>query len=442
MGWAISPEGPSVYMPGGIYHINRDVNFYAVWEKTHTVKIDAPPGITSGKYYSIQSMKYENRYLIADNSNKIITQQNKSDSNNNHVWKIETAYYEIIDRNKNLYQPYYRIINMTDGEDKGRILAVSDGKELKWTATAANDSSQHWFIAKPTADYYWLANRKYYDRSPAANSYYLAINDNNTPYLSTLKSLGYVADYSLWSLHETLVGVTNGIDNMLDKFENDATYLIKHSDLVDKTKKATMVMIGHELAKYGYEPAFIAGLMSNIHHEGNIGQFERDWGGSVQSYLRLIPNYLNEYSNKNITDKNLTAVKNLLLDLKNKSSTWQQGKFGLGTVQWTEDRTLTLLDIYLEVTNNKDSITYDQAVKAEGMLIDRELTGYYNAAYKNIYQNWLTDNNANTNSENAAYTAGYELCVNYESPSDRVNKAVARGNVAKDIYKIMNGGSV
>ena len=48
--------------------------------------------------------------------------------------------------------------------------------------------------------------------------------------------------------------------------------------LVDSTKykdkKGTLSIIGNLLFDYEYEASFVAGVLANIYHEGNIGKFE------------------------------------------------------------------------------------------------------------------------------------------------------------------------
>ena len=65
-------------------------------------------------------------------------------------------------------------------------------------------------------------------------------------------------------------------------------------------------------------------------------------------------------------------------------------------------------------------------------MIVKELSG----DHKYVYDQWKNEN-ANKNSANAAYNAGSIICRKYEIPADANNKAITRGNTAKEIYKIM-----
>ena len=59
--------------------------------------------------------------------------------------------------------------------------------------------------------------------------------------------------------------------------------------------------------------------------------------------------------------------------------------------------------------------------------------------YKNIHDDWKSNNGSNLNSENSAYNPGAQICFRYEVPYDKENQSVKRGNTAKTVYKIMIG---
>lgn len=181
------------------------------------------------------------------------------------------------------------------------------------------------------------------------------------------------------------------------------------------------------------------GLLSNICHEGNTGIFEyynsnTDYHRNLNSYLQTNYSctYVSEYSGQYIYNKNVTTVYNLFTQLKNMNWSYNGSRIGtgLGCIQWTFNRTYTLINIYREVNGNSSSITQEQALTAEGLMISRELSG----AYIDVYKNWKIENSPNLNSENAAYQAAYDICVNYEKPTDMYNKGDTRGNFAKLIY--------
>ena len=212
---------------------------------------------------------------------------------------------------------------------------------------------------------------------------------------------------------------------------------IKNSKKYNAAKTNTMCIIGSVLLSNKYEPSFVAGVLGNIYHEGNIGLFESsnyvshpELKPQYLKYMDSIYDYRNKYSGKCITNVSLKAVYKLLQKLK--ANNWSRGKFGLGCIQWTGGRTYTLVQTYLEVCNNCDKITLDQATEAEGKMVIKELKG----SHSYVYSNWKSQN-SNTQSTNAAYNAGYIVCKQYEVPADTENRSRQRGNTALEIYKIM-----
>ena len=216
---------------------------------------------------------------------------------------------------------------------------------------------------------------------------------------------------------------------------NEMIEKLKKSNYV---KKETLAIIGQLLFDNGYETAFVAGVLGNINHEANIGLFESSAYISHPEdepiYLKYMDqnySYRTKYSGKLITEVSLDELNTLLNKLKNDK--WEKGKFGLGCVQWTGERTLNLFKIYRSENNNGDSISFNQATNAEGKLIINEFSN----DYRYIYNNWKKENENKINSENAAYNAASKICLDYERPSYKEDKAKTRGNTAKKIYKIM-----
>ena len=169
---------------------------------------------------------------------------------------------------------------------------------------------------------------------------------------------------------------------------NDMIKKLEESSLENEKKKSTLIIMAPVLLNYGFELSFVAGVLGNIYSEGEIGKFENS---NYVSNPTLIPNYLKymndnysylqKYSNKYIYDLSLSEIKALLEELEKNG--WK-GKFGLGCVQWTGDRTLNLVNYYLKETGNKDEITFEQACSSESKLIIWELSN----SYKGVYDNW------------------------------------------------------
>ena len=224
-----------------------------------------------------------------------------------------------------------------------------------------------------------------------------------------------------------LISSTNALHQMMQKLKNSSKF---------GGKTDTMVIIG-DLLLQTYEPAFVAGILGNIYHEGSIGKFESSNyvsnPGAKPQYLKYMDSlydYRNKYSGRIITNVSLRDVFKLLKQLK--ADNWQKGKFGLGCVQWTGSRTYTLVETYNAECNNCDRITLDQATAAEGKMIKKELQG----GYVHVYNTWKNEN-SNKNSASAAYSAGYYVCKKYEIPADTENRARQRGNTAKEVYAVM-----
>ena len=307
------------------------------------------------------------------------------------------------------------------------------------------------------------------DSSPSSDIiYYPACDKNEQSIVKALDSIG--VDSSMDNRKK--IAAINGISNyqglyeqnieLLNKLKNGKLIKSKGSgsssddpiptptpstssnEMIEKLKKSnyvkkeTLAIIGQLLFDNGYETAFVAGVLGNINHEASIGLFESSAYIShpedEPKYLKYMDQYYSyrtKYSGKLITEVSLDELNTLLNKLKNDK--WEKGKFGLGCVQWTGERTLNLFKIYRSENNNKDSISFNQATNAEGKLIINEFSN----DYKYIYNNWKKENENKINSENAAYNAASKICLDYERPKDKENKAKTRGNTAEKIYKIM-----
>ncbi|WP_349944232.1 hypothetical protein ABFV83_12405 [Lacrimispora sp. BS-2] len=92
----------------------------------------------------------------------------------------------------------------------------------------------------------------------------------------------------------------------------------------------------------------------------------------------------------------------------------------------------------MEVAKGSDTITEEQATEAEGIMVVRELTGTY---YNRVYMPWLNTNQGNLDSSQAAYNAGYDVCMKYENPKNANSKAPIRAKDAQAIYAVMKGDS-
>lgn len=204
-------------------------------------------------------------------------------------------------------------------------------------------------------------------------------------------------------------------------------------------KHEAICLIAEMLFADGKETEFVAGVCGNVVCEGRNGMFERDWGGSTQRYLPgHMPGdpykYDSKYGNKNIYDgMSLSAAYKMAKDLYY-SYNWDTGKykFGLGCVQWTHKRTITLIEYYMEEAGGSDTITYEQCVAAEMKFIDYEL----NHSETGAYEHWIAGDHK-SQYKNEAARAGYCVAKYYERcHSDYYSMRASR---AQEIYEVMMG---
>lgn len=258
-------------------------------------------------------------------------------------------------------------------------------------------------------------------------------NNSNSSNVWSFKPLnkvipGHIVTESVVVIQEILRGIFgNDTENdMIKKLVNNTKYI---------DKKSTLSIIGNLLFENGYESSFVAGVLANIYHEGSIGKFESSAYSPEKKpeylqYMDTLYDYRNNYSNKLITEVSMNSLSDILEECK--ANNWEKGKFGLGCVQWTGERTYSLFKLYQQKCSYNDKITIEQAIAAEGEMIINELKG----SYSDIYNNWK-NSNSNQNTDLSAYNAAYNICVKYEVPDDKENKGKIRGNTAKDMYKIM-----
>jgi len=220
----------------------------------------------------------------------------------------------------------------------------------------------------------------------------------------------------------------------LENLQNDKT-------LGKQNKTDSFVAVAGIMLGDGYEPAYVAGLLANLYHEGNTGQFEISHYNDESKkpeYLRIMDsmyNYGKLYSGKTIMDVSLSKVEQLLNELA--KDEWKKGKFGLGSIQWTGSRCQKLVEHYRAAAGDSDTITESQALKAEGDYVLEELKDV-KQDYILIYVNWKEANASKLNSGEAADAAAQELCRKYEIPADTEAKAKERGKTAIRIYNIMS----
>ncbi len=227
----------------------------------------------------------------------------------------------------------------------------------------------------------------------------------------------------------TSTSTSSTSNEMIKKLEQSSKY---------SSKITTLSIIGTLLFENNYPTSFIAGVLGNIYHEGKIGFFESsayknlDRKPQYLKYMDELYKYAEKYSGKIITEVSMNELNDVMNKLK--ADKWQKGKFGLGCIQWTGERTYELVKLYVNEAKGKDKITIDEATSAEGKLIIKELNG----EYKRVFNEW--QRSASKNGEQAAYEAADILCRKYEIPADAVRRGKERGQTAVKIYRIMMKG--
>ena len=224
-------------------------------------------------------------------------------------------------------------------------------------------------------------------------------------------------------------------------------HMIRNLEGSTLSKKDTLVAMAQVLLDDGYAPAFVAGILGNIMVEGDCGRFESsayisnpDAEPDYLVYLDENYDYREKYSYKLIYEGiSLQEVYNMILELGPEGANGRGSCFGLGCLQWTSyERIKRLVENYIEVAGDADTITLAQVQEAEGMTVSYEL----NNTYRSVYTTWQSEN-ADQNTTEAAFAAGVIVCVRYGVPVGYNTEEVqnTRGALAEAVYNVMMGNS-
>lgn len=224
-------------------------------------------------------------------------------------------------------------------------------------------------------------------------------------------------------------------------------HMIRNLEGSTLSKKDTLVAMAEVLLDDGYAPAFVAGILGNILVEGDCGRFESsaytsnpDAKPDYLVYLDENYDYREKYSYKLIYEGiSLQEVYNMILELGPEGANGRGSCFGLGCLQWTSyERIKRLVENYIEVAGDADTITLAQVQEAEGMTVSYEL----NNTYRSVYTTWQSEN-ADQNTTEAAFAAGVIVCVRYGVPVGYNTEEVqnTRGALAEAVYNVMMGKS-
>lgn len=224
-------------------------------------------------------------------------------------------------------------------------------------------------------------------------------------------------------------------------------HMIRNLEASTLSKKDTLVAMAEVLLDDGFAPAFVAGILGNIMVEGDCGRFESsayisnpDAEPDYLVYLDENYDYREKYSYKLIYEGiSLQEVYNMILELGPEGANGRGSCFGLGCLQWTSyERIKRLVENYIEVAGDADTITLAQVQEAEGMTVSYEL----NNTYRSVYTTWQSEN-ADQNTTEAAFAAGVIVCVRYGVPVGYNTEEVqnTRGALAEAVYNVMMGKS-
>ena len=224
-------------------------------------------------------------------------------------------------------------------------------------------------------------------------------------------------------------------------------HMIRNLEDSTLSKKDTLVAMAQVLLDDGFAPAFVAGILGNIMVEGDCGRFESsayisnpDAEPDYLVYLDENYDYREKYSYKLIYEGiSLQEVYNMILVLGPEGANGRGSCFGLGCLQWTSyERIKRLVENYIEVAGDADTITLAQVQEAEGMTVSYEL----NNTYRSVYTTWQSEN-ADQNTTEAAFAAGVIVCVRYGVPVGYNTEEVqnTRGALAEAVYNVMMGKS-
>lgn len=224
-------------------------------------------------------------------------------------------------------------------------------------------------------------------------------------------------------------------------------HMIRNLEGSTLSKKDTLVAMAEVLLDDGFAPAFVAGILGNILVEGDCGRFESsayisnpDAEPDYLVYMDENYDYREKYSYKLIYEGiSLQEVYNMILELGPEGANGRGSCFGLGCLQWTSyERIKRLVENYIEVAGDADTITLAQVQEAEGMTVSYEL----NNTYRSVYTTWQSEN-ADQNATEAAFAAGVIVCVRYGVPVGYNTEEVqnTRGALAEAVYNVMMGNS-
>ncbi len=262
----------------------------------------------------------------------------------------------------------------------------------------------------------------------------LMSSTESDPYQALVIDMDYIDENYTLTEHQ---------QDVLERLYNDTTLGLTLE------KKNSMLIVGAELYALGMDDAFVIGVLANVESEGTAGEFEgRD--SALDSGDPQGVDYKGVFKGSNI------QVIGLQKALELSDTIGNRGDYGMGMMQWTHySRRIKLLDAYKtamgypdegDPTFEQNHPTEEQCLRIEGAFQAEELSSWkYTVELDDgtqityeLIDRWNNENQSNTPRE-AAQSAAEHVCLYYERPSDKYNKATTRGERALLYYDVLVG---
>jgi len=345
---------------------------------------------------------------------------------------------------------FSRVITSSEYSESG--LEIVKRAKTKATTNSGGHSNPHWI---DKGEQYWIDSGK---------PYWI---DSGEPYWGEWDSIG-IPSSDLDKVRISSEQIMKNIEKLLENEGNcrKEGVLAIVERLLDSKARLLDSNDKPSNEKENYNLKFIAGVIASITSEGCTGQFENK--NNNKDYLKCLNNenygsnlHYENYSLKKIFDSNnsigIEEADKLAKNAKEKKCQSVQAKFGFGICQWTDDRTLGVLDMYMSFktgNNNKNKPSYKECIQIETDYFMHELEDI--SPYYKIYNNWkkiifrddddwkvmgLKRENWVTITETGEYIikqpptpflAGFKFCKVFEAP--QAGECKKRANKAEDIY--------
>lgn len=242
----------------------------------------------------------------------------------------------------------------------------------------------------------------------------------------------------------------------------------------DRTRSEVMfyVQISLNMIDEGYDEAFVAGVVGNMMGEGTCGQLENanyeTHPERKKAYLIHVCeciDYMEKYSNGNVMQVDLTQLYYDAVCVGEKCGYDIHG-FGVGSIQWSFERTAGLLEYYLaecgyDVSGEEFQEQLEEYRNAfengdfsgyEGIYIKEQQVRWAEAAYilhelgeggdySGVYRDYSLEVKGSSNPESDVLIAAETVMEQYINPGD-MGKLSERQEAAAVWYSIIGGGNL